>query len=99
MRDLTKRMFCAAAVALTILVQPAYAAEEDMSKDPAGGSAIYDLVLARPVGLVGVVVGSVGFVLALPFTIPSGTVSKAAEDMVYKPVRFTFMRPLGEIEK
>jgi hypothetical protein len=36
-------------------------------------------------------------VIALPFTIPSGSVDRAAEELVKKPIRYTFKRPLGEL--
>lgn len=98
MKDLTKHVVCAAAIALTIAAQSAFA-DEEFVKETSGGIMMYDLVLARPAGIVGVLLGAVGFVVALPFTIPSGSVGKAQEELIMKPVRYTFTRPLGEIQK
>jgi hypothetical protein len=54
-----------------------------------------DLLLVRPLGLVTTVVGSVGFVISLPFTLPTGTYDVTAERFVFQPARNTFVRPLG----
>jgi hypothetical protein len=37
-------------------------------------------------------------VVALPFTIPSGSVKESAQFMVVEPAEYTFKRPLGEFE-
>ena len=58
-----------------------------------------DLVVVRPLGLVGAVVGTVGFVLALPFTVPSGSVGETAEAWIGRPLEYTFNRPLGNFEQ
>ena len=63
---------------------------------PTGSDMLLDLVVTRPLGLLGVVAGSAAFVVALPFTIPSASVGRAAEELVKKPVRYTFKRPLGD---
>jgi hypothetical protein len=66
------------------------------SASPSGSEMFVDLVVTRPLGLLSVVAGSAAFVLALPFTIPSGSVNRSAEELVGKPIRYTFNRPLGE---
>ena len=63
---------------------------------PSGSDMVVDLVISRPLGLLGIVAGSAAFIIALPFTIPSGSVDRSAEELVKKPVRYTFKRPLGE---
>jgi len=55
-----------------------------------------DGVLARPLGLASTVIGSVFFVVTLPFTIPSDSVGAAKRQMIDYPAWFTFKRPLGE---
>ncbi|MES2408206.1 MAG: hypothetical protein V4528_12895 [Pseudomonadota bacterium] len=57
---------------------------------------VVDLVVLRPLGLVGTVLGSVLTVVALPFTIPSGSVGDSARALVVKPAEYTFKRPLGD---
>jgi hypothetical protein len=59
---------------------------------------LVDGFLVRPAGLVATVVGTAAFVLTLPFTIPTRSVDRAAQKLVVEPGRYTFVRPLGEIE-
>ncbi len=55
-----------------------------------------DLVVVRPIGLVGTVIGAAAFVVALPFTIPTNSVGASARGLVGEPAEYTFNRPLGE---
>ena len=93
MTDRTRRWMSAFAVALTMASSPLLA----QTASPSGSDMFVDLVVTRPLGLLGVVTGSAVFVIALPFTIPSGSVGRSAEELVKKPVRYTFKRPLGEL--
>jgi len=61
--------------------------------------AIADAVLARPIGLASIVIGTAVFVVTLPFAAFSGTVKQTADTLVGAPCRFTFTRPLGDFEK
>ena len=67
------------------------------TEGPSGSDMFVDLVVTRPLGLLGVVLGSTAFVVALPFTIPSGSVARSAEELVKKPMRYTFKRALGDL--
>ncbi len=80
-------------IALTLGASPLRAETASAS----GSDMFLDLVVTRPLGLLCVVVGSAAFVIALPFTIPSRSVDQAAEELVKKPYRYTFKRPLGEL--
>ena len=57
---------------------------------------IADVIIARPAGLVCIVLGSAAFVLALPFAITSGSVDPVARALVVAPFRYTFTRPVGD---
>jgi len=57
-----------------------------------------DLFLVRPVGLVGTVLGSAVFLVALPFTLPTHTAGEAANSFVIRPFEYTFNRPLGDFD-
>ena len=57
---------------------------------------VVDIVVVRPLGLVTTVVGAVLTVVALPFTLPSGSVGASAHELIVKPADYTFNRPLGE---
>lgn len=72
-------------------------AEDQLPEERRGGDMAFDLILARPTGLLGIIGGSVLFVISLPFTIPSGSMDAAAEELVKKPINYTFKRPLGQI--
>ena len=75
---------------------PALAQEYFESAEPGGGEMIYDLVLVRPIGIIATAVGSVVFVLSLPFSALGDNVDTAGEKLVKAPARFTFKRPIGE---
>jgi hypothetical protein len=57
---------------------------------------IIDVLILRPVGLVGCVVGLVAAVIALPFAIPSGSMDQVSQALIQEPFYYTFKRPLGK---
>ncbi len=61
-----------------------------------GTDMVMDAVVMRPLGLVATLVGAVLTVVALPFTIPSGSVESSARELIIKPAEYTFTRPLGD---
>jgi len=50
----------------------------------------------RPLGLFATVAGTALTVVALPFTVPSGSVESSARELILKPAEYTFKRPLGD---
>lgn len=79
------------AVVFTLtMVTPANAA----TPDP--GAIAADVLIGRPACLVATVLGSVMFVIALPVAATSGSIDSAADSLVVKPARATFVRPLGD---
>ena len=68
------------------------------SADAETSAVIVDAAVARPFTFVLSVVGSALFVATLPFTVPSGSVSKAADTLVVGPGKDTFTRPLGDLK-
>jgi hypothetical protein len=52
--------------------------------------------MIRPVMLLGSAAGLVTFIVTLPFSALGGNVDQAADELVMKPVKYTFVRPLGE---
>lgn len=88
-----------AVVAIAAVTALPVAAGEPMPEERAGGDMAVDLLLARPLGLLGIVGGAVVFVISLPFTIPSGSMDSAAEELVKKPINYTFRRPLGQVKE
>ena len=68
---------------------------EQAPRERASGEAFADAVVGRPLGVLGMVLGTAAFVVSLPFTLASGSSDEAAEKLVRAPTRFTFKRPLG----
>jgi len=66
-----------------------------VSTEPGPVDMIIDGIIVRPISLAATIVGSVFFVLTLPFSAPSGSVDDAAETLVTGPAAFTFTRCLG----
>jgi len=66
------------------------------SDDPA--AIVVDTVLVRPACLVTTVLGSVFFVVALPFAAASKSIHKTAHALVVTPAQATFTRPLGDLD-
>jgi len=87
-------------VIVTLIVIPfgssALAQEYFESREPEGGEMIYDTLVIRPVGMIATAVGSIIFVISLPFSALTDSVDDAKEKLVKDPYRFTFKRPLGE---
>ncbi len=60
------------------------------------GWSVVDLFVARPLGVVAGIGGSVLFVAALPFTIPSGSVGDTASMFIVQPFQFSFIREVPD---
>jgi len=92
------RKWLSGLLAGVLLVMPVCAAAQadgTVSGDKATDMVV-DVVVMRPLGLVATVVGTVLTVVALPFTIPSGSVEASARELIVKPAEYTFQRPLGD---
>jgi hypothetical protein len=74
----------------------ALAQEYFETKDPGGGAMMYDVLVVRPVGMVATAVGSLFWLVGLPFSASGDNVDTATEKLVKEPAAFTFDRPLGE---
>ncbi|MBI5588723.1 MAG: hypothetical protein HY889_10220 [Deltaproteobacteria bacterium] len=82
-------------IAVFLQVSTIYAAME--AREPSGEAIVFDVVLARPLGLATLVGGTAIFIAGLPFTLPTGSVGVSAKKLIADPFRFTFIRPVGEI--
>lgn len=85
------RFALAGAMVLAISV-PAVA---ERANEPSELAMAGDLIIARPVGAVITTLGAAAFVLTLPFSALGGNVKQAAQTLVVKPARETFVRCLG----
>jgi hypothetical protein len=59
---------------------------------------VADTILVRPACIVSAAVGSVLWVVALPFSVPSKSTKSTAKVLIDKPVKAAFVRPLGDID-
>lgn len=75
---------------------PAFAQTGFGNGEPDAEVMIGDLLVARPLGLVSLVVGSTFFLVSLPFSATGGNIGTASKKLVIEPAKFCFNRPLGE---
>jgi hypothetical protein len=90
----------AALLAISQLVYVPVAAAgtyDDYDNGPSAGAMLADMFMIRPTMLVGTAIGVTTFVVSLPFTALGGNMDEAADQLVKKPVKYTFVRPLGDI--
>ena len=83
-----------ASAAASDSIDASFSSESDNT--PSSGAIAMDILLLRPLSLVGTVLGTALFVAGLPFEAISGDVSGTAKRLVVQPVEFTFARPLGD---
>ena len=76
-----------------------YGKSDKAKEEVIGEEMILDLVLLRPIGFAATVIGAAAFVVSLPFTLPMKQVNEAANKLVVKPGKYTFVRPLGYATK
>ena len=62
---------------------------------PTAAAKAVDILVARPLGLASQVLGGVLFVVSLPFTLPSKSVSGVFDKTMAEPAKFTWTRPVG----
>jgi hypothetical protein len=78
---------------------PVAGAEDDFARFPteerSAESMVFDVTLVRPLGIVGIVVGTGAFILSLPFSALGSNTDEAFERLMADPARYTFKRPLG----
>jgi hypothetical protein len=90
-----KRVFI---VSLCVLTTVLGSANPASAADDAGMAMIADVVIARPACFVATAVGSVFFVVSLPFALISKSVKQTANALVVVPARATFTRPVGDFD-
>ena len=82
-------------IAMTSLVRAQEYTVSPAPKEATAEAMLADVFILRPFGIAATVLGSVAFVVALPFTLLTGSVDKSAQRLVVDPAKFTFVRPLG----
>ena len=87
----------AALLAFTWAASPALAGEKQYiaGEDRTPLAMGFDLLILRPLGLAGLVVGTGLFIISLPFSLLGGNTGEAGQKLVVAPAKYTFTRPLG----
>jgi len=101
MRPKTRRVIATVSIVALLVVsfaQPALAQNPSVKQiHPTGEAMTADLVLLRPVGLIGMAAGACVWVLSLPFSLLGDNVGEATDELIKKPASYTFTRPLGSL--
>lgn len=85
------------AVCSNLALADDYADVQDST--PSAGAMAFDLLIVRPLGLVATVLGTGLFVVQLPLSIVQGVPpADPARKLIVEPARYTFGRPLGDME-
>lgn len=66
-----------------------------LEEDPSAGAMAADLLLVRPLMLVGTVLGGAVWLVSSPFSAAGGNAMQAADTLVVGPAKNTFVRCLG----
>jgi len=73
-------------------------AEDPSRSDPPGELIIADVLFLRTAGLVACVIGAVGALVVWPFAAASRSENVVCRQLLVKPFRYTFERPLGQMD-
>jgi hypothetical protein len=63
---------------------------------PSAAAMIGDVLVVRPIALVGLGVTSLSFLISWPFSAMGGNQDQAKQALLKDPVEYTFKRPLGD---
>lgn len=69
--------------------------EADSKERPGFLSMMSDLIIARPLLIGATAIGSVAYIVSLPFTLAGGNATDAAKTLVLDPGKAAFVRCLG----
>lgn len=77
-----------------------FRAEEELTVKgpPPGELMLVDGVILRPLGIAALIVGAVGNLILLPFSLTSKSLPQAEQELIQKPFDYTFKRPVGEVD-
>jgi hypothetical protein len=94
--SLPQRLPGAALTALLLVAGPV-AAQDRLGWDkPSYGEMAADGFVVRPISFVSTVLGTGAWIVTLPFSALGGNAGEAAQELIVRPARFTFTRPLGD---
>lgn len=91
----TSVLFCSLLFTASVLAAEPSRGYQTEVRNPGIFAMTGDLLLARPLLLGITAVGTTAFVLSLPFTTMAGNTGEAAQELIVRPGRETFVRCLG----
>ena len=89
-------LFIILSLVFTSLAPAVFAQDQYRETSKSGEKMAADLVFLRPAGLLALTLGSLAFIVSVPFSALGGNTEEAYEEMVKKPARYTFKRSLGD---
>ena len=78
-----------------LLLVPQMGYSQAVEEVPSAVAMTSDLIIARPLLLATTIIGTVAFIVSLPFSLAGGNTGEAAQTLVVGPARTTFVRCLG----
>lgn len=76
---------------------PVYPETYGKEKKARGEDIIFDAIVLRPLGIASLIIGLAGTIISAPFAGPSQSFDVVVDELLEKPVDFTFKRPLGDL--
>lgn len=89
-------LFITLSLVVTSFGSFAFAQDQYRERTKSGEKMAADLVFLRPAGILALALGSLAFVVSVPFSALGGNTEEAFEEMVKKPAQYTFKRALGD---
>jgi hypothetical protein len=99
MRTIAKKTFViilVVAFVTTAFASSSFAQATIQDEEISTENMVADAIIVRPLGIIATLLGVGLFVISLPFSALGKNVKEAGEKLVMAPVKFTFLRPLGE---
>nr|HID59375.1 hypothetical protein [Desulfobacterales bacterium] len=90
-------LFVAAILFLIPFGSAPLAQDHFKNEDRSAEKMIADILAARPLGIIATTVGTVLFVVSLPFSAMGGNIEEAYKKLVVEPAKYAFIRPLGDL--
>ncbi|PID74085.1 MAG: hypothetical protein CSB33_00445 [Desulfobacterales bacterium] len=90
-------IFCLTAMPLGPVLADDQGMELEQEEETTAGLMAFDALLVRPAGFGATVLGTLVFVIALPFTLPTGSTGDSFDSLMKSPAQYTFYRPLGKL--
>ena len=91
--------FLVIALCISILFSSSVLADDMEREEPTGGMKVLDLLIIRPLSIVGSTASTAFYFVTVPITFPSGLSEPAARILVEAPWRYTGMRYLGDFKQ